>query len=344
MANIIIGIHGLGNKPPKPLLEHWWKLAMIEGLSAINFNSAFPRFELVYWADILHDKPLDASEKNLNNPYYLDEKYVKASKDFVTENHDTRRKVVDFLNRQLNRIFLNEDLSLNYSFITDSIVSKYFKDLEIYYKENCSEGNVSLCMAKDLIRERLLKKLEKHKNDEIMLLSHSMGSIIAFDVLTFLAPEIRINTFITIGSPLGLPVVISKIASEQKHMHNNVNHMTTPPGIIKKWNNFSDILDKVAFNYQLSDNFSGNNFGVKPIDSLVVNNYETNGIRNPHKSFGYLRTHGFSKVLKEFILTEKLSLKEKAIRNTVRIFNNMKTHISIRRERMKARRSSSETR
>lgn len=344
MANIIIGIHGLGNKPPKPLLEHWWKLAMIEGLKAINFNSALPKFELVYWADILHDKPLDASEKDLNNPYYLDEKYVKASKDFITENHDTRIKVIDFLNRQLNRIFLNEDLSLNYSFITDSIVNKYFKDLEIYYKENCTEENASVCMAKDLIRARLLKKLDEHKNDEIMLISHSMGSIIAFDVLTFIVPEIRINTFITIGSPLGLPVVISKIASEQKQRHNNANNMTTPPGIGKNWINFSDILDKVAFNYKLSDNFSANKFGVNPVDSLVINNYEINGIRNPHKSFGYLRTPEFSKVLKEFILTEKLSIKEKAIRHTVRIFKNMKTHISIQRERMRTRRSSSETR
>jgi len=43
MANIIIGIHGLGNKPPKPLLEHWWKLAMIEGLKTNNFNPALLR-------------------------------------------------------------------------------------------------------------------------------------------------------------------------------------------------------------------------------------------------------------------------------------------------------------
>jgi len=32
MANIIIGIHGLGNKPSRHFLEYWWKLAMEEGL------------------------------------------------------------------------------------------------------------------------------------------------------------------------------------------------------------------------------------------------------------------------------------------------------------------------
>ena len=43
-----------------------------------------------------------------------------------------------------------------------------------------------------------------------MLIAHSMGSIIGFDVLTFLATDIKINTFITIGSPLGLPVIIKQ--------------------------------------------------------------------------------------------------------------------------------------
>jgi len=339
MANVIIGIHGLGNKPPKPLLEHWWKLAMVEGLKSSNFKSVLPNFELVYWADIIYDKALNQSEKDVNSPYYIDEKYTKAPAFFPNENHNTRMKVVDFLGRQLNRILLNDDLSLNYSYITDAIVRNYFKDLEIYYSENYTRENGQTCKANVLIRDRLLMKLQEHKNDEIMLISHSMGSIIAFDVLTFIAPEIKINTFITMGSPLGLPVVISKIAAEQTQTGNLTNHMTTPPGIIKSWNNFSDILDRVAFNYKLSDDFSENLFGVTPVDFLVVNNYEMNEIRNPHKSYGYLRTNEFSKVLNEFILSEKLTLKDKVIRKTIQIINNVKTQISIHKERRKARRT-----
>jgi len=69
----------------------------------------------------------------------------------------------------MNRIFLNEDLSLNYSFLTDAILSRYFRDLEIYYFEKCTDENGGLCMMKDKIRKRLADKLEKHKNDNIML-------------------------------------------------------------------------------------------------------------------------------------------------------------------------------
>lgn len=340
MANVIIGIHGLGNKPPKPILESWWELAMIEGLKTNNFNPVLPKFELVYWADIIYEKPLSETETDVDSPYLLNEKYTRATMDFPMENHKTRRKIFDFLGQQLNRIFLNDDYSLNYSFITDAIVSNYFKDLEIYYAENCTHENANDCKVKDIIKKRLLQTLEKYKDDEIMLLSHSMGSIIAFDVLSFMAPHITVNTFITMGSPLGLPIVISKIAAEQKRSLKGENHMITPPAVSKNWFNFSDILDKVAFNYELADDFSENSFGVKPLDYLVVNNYEIHGKRNPHKSYGYLRTREFSTTLNEFILTEKLTLKQIIISRTLQLLHYLKMLIFIQKVKRKTGNSS----
>jgi len=287
---------------------------MNEGLKSNNFNSVLLDFEMVYWADIIYDKPLDESEKDKNSPYFIEERYTKAPDYFPVESRERRKKLVDFLRRQMNRIFLNDDLSLNYSFISDVIIKRYFKDLEIYYTENSTDENGNLRMAHDVIRERLFRKLYEHRNDDIMLIAHSMGSIIGFDVLTFLATDIKINTFITLGSPLGLPVVINKISSEQKKQGKMAKHMMAPQGITNNWSNFSDILDKVAFDYKLSDSFLSNKLGIKPADFLVVNNYVMNGIPNPHKSFGYLRTPEFSKILNDFILSGKLTIKQKILR------------------------------
>jgi hypothetical protein len=324
MSNVIIGVHGLGNKPEKHLLEKWWKLAMKEGLRSAGFDQVLPKFELAYWADILYEKPLSVSEKDANSPLYLDEPYTLGQKDYDAEISETRSKVVDFLSRQMNRIFLNDDFSLNYSFITDAILRKYFRDLEIYYmnksidKANC-EGT-----ANELIKKRLALILEKYKDDDILLVGHSMGSIIAFDVLTFVEPHIRIHTFITIGSPLGMPVVISKIAAEQKQIGNLAVQIKTPAGITNGWINFSDIRDNVAFNYKLSEYFTENSLGIKPIDYLVVNNYEINGLSNPHKSFGYLRANEFAKVLNEFIIAKKQTVKQKIIGGISRFISRLK--------------------
>lgn len=336
MANVIIEIHGLGNKPPKNLLERWWERAMIEGLKKNKYKTDLPKHEMVYWADILYEKPLNQFEKDKESPYYLEEIYVKPSKELPAENHDTRKKIIAFVNRQLNRIFLNEDFSLNYSFITDAILSKYFQDLETYYKEENIVDEESTTKTKDLIRDRLLKVLEKYKNDNILLIAHSMGSIVAFDVLTFLADKINIHTLITIGSPLGLPIVVSKIAAEQRHKLNGQNFMITPEGVRENWFNFSDILDKVALNYELSDDFSENKFGVKPVDFLVVNNYEINGVTNPHKSYGYLRTPEFAKILNEFILSERLTFKEKLTGRTNKYFKITKLKLSIQKRKVRS--------
>jgi hypothetical protein len=56
---IIIGVHGLGNKPSKELLETWWKWAIMEGLRIVGKPRFDINFELVYWADIQYPNPLN---------------------------------------------------------------------------------------------------------------------------------------------------------------------------------------------------------------------------------------------------------------------------------------------
>lgn len=304
---------------------------MKEGLRLGKYDVIFPSFEMASWSDIIHKTSQDPSEKDPESPYFIDEKYTEARPDFNPGDNSTRRKVVDFIGRQMNHAFLNEDLTLNYSFISDAIISRYFRDLEIYYSNIPVESDGGSSTYRELIRKRLLDKLIEHRKDQIMLIGHSMGSIIAFDVLTFLAPEIRINTLVTMGSPLGLPVVISKIAAEMRQKGIIDTRLKSPPGVTGKWYNYSDILDTVAFNYRLADYYTENSSGVKPVDLLVVNDYESNKVRNPHKAYGYLRTPQFTAVLNEFISTEKLSLKERIMRwiqRTLSIFRASTTRIT----------------
>jgi Lecithin:cholesterol acyltransferase len=320
MKKVVLGIHGLGNKPPKNLLTKWWKDALLEGLNTQGIKKELPIFEMIYWADILHSKPLNFYEDDKESPYYLDEPYTKAPDNFIIEEHSFRMKIVDFISDQLNKILLNDDKSLNYGFITDYILKKYFADLEAYYLEECINDFGVLCKAKDLIRKRIVETIEKYEGYEIMLIAHSMGSIISFDVLNFIIPNIKINTFVTIGSPLGLPVVVSKIAAEQKEKSNKKSLMATPSNITKNWYNLADIMDKVAINYKLADDFSQNEAGVAPVDFLVHNDYEIEGDKNPHKSFGYLRTPEFTNILNDFIAEEKLNILQRLLQSMQQFF------------------------
>jgi len=90
----------------------------------------------------------------------------------------------------------------------DKILKIKMNDLYQYYhnKEKRKE-----------LRNRLIEQIEKNKESRIMILAHSMGTIIAYDVLRELGrkdQKFTIDHFVTIGSPLGMPHVKYKIAKE----------------------------------------------------------------------------------------------------------------------------------
>ena len=300
MAKVIIAIHGLRNKPPKDLLLEWGRLSILEGMEYMDAKVQLPKMELVYWADILHEQALSPEEKDKKSPYYIDEVYVPSRKIKKIQNFILRQKTIHFLKKIIYGIFLKKDFGLRFPAVSASFIHHNFSELEVYFNENC-ETLESGCRKRDQINNRLISLLEKYKDDEIFLIAHSMGSIIAFDVLSFLAPNIQVNTFVTMGSPLGAPFVLSRIARLYKSKIQEHIKLQTPESVNKHWYNFADIKDSIAMDYKLSEEFLENSKGVKVQDYLVLNTYKINGKSNHHKSFGYLRTPEFIKVLIEFI-------------------------------------------
>lgn len=301
MSKIIIGIHGLGNKPSKRLLRKWWKKSIREGLKAIGYPRLFFKFELVYWANYLHPEPLKLKVKDKKNPLYIKEPYRPAEVFIRKKPSKLRLKILDYLEKQLDKIFLKEDMSIHFSAVSDMIIRRFFKDLDAYYSQTCINLDKKDCLVKDVLRKKLAHVIKKHRKKEILVIGHSMGSIIAYDVLTQSVPQIDVDTFVTIGSPLGLPVIMCKIAAELNRNCKKEPKLTTPENVVRNWYNFSDLEDKVSINYNLGDDYDENSHHIRAIDKIVLNNYEHNGHRNPHKIYGYLRTPEFSEVVNEFL-------------------------------------------
>jgi len=294
MSKIILGIHGLGNKPKEELLKKWWQTAIDEGLNNIGKNNIDYNFELIYWADILNDKPLDENETDKDSKYYLREKYYPGRKDFVPHKVELKSFVDQFLYTQFDKIFSDEDFTKNHEVIVEFIVKRYFREIGIYYSQE-----EDLKDYRKIIMYRILETLKKYEKDEILLIAHSMGSIIIYDTLTLLAPHFKIDKFITIGSPLGLPIIINKIKADTK-----TDMKPRTPQRVMEWINMADKEDKIAIKSNLSEYYAPNSSGVSPTNIFITNNYEVNNLRNPHKSYGYLRAQQFSEILYGFS-TEK---------------------------------------
>ena len=301
MSRYIIGLHGLLNKPPEKLLQRWWELALREGLERIGHPSRKIPFDLIYWADEMYTEPLDPSMTDPDHENYLSERYhwgVSANNEEASGNLSKLRR---YLERQLHQIFLNPDLSLNYEKITDRFFQHFFTDLDKYFSAE-DKYDATTVSTRIKIQNKVLAVLDQHSDDSILLIAHSMGSIIAYDVMTRYPEKCsHIDMLITIGSPLGLPVIQGKLAHGIPAGERTGNQLKTPSLLKGRWINLSDPEDTVAFDQLLSDDYGANDSGVRPEDISIFNDYIDEEERNPHKSYGYLRAPILAKIIDEFL-------------------------------------------
>jgi hypothetical protein len=279
-SQVIIGIHGLANKPEAKTLERWWKDSILEGLERNQGRTSRTlSFESVYWADVLYAAPILDDENK--EPYEEAKDPLKTYKDgwwddLVAGLADAAATPLDLAKRYFG-----------FDEIADAVLRAKLDDLATYYEKK---------EIREELRGLLHAALEKHKKKRIMVIAHSMGSIIAYDVLRALGredPARVIDHFVTIGSPLGLPHVKHKIYEE--------NDLVRTPSVVRRWTNFADRRDPVAADVHLSGDYEANNRGVAVRDDLVVNGYKSPaGKANHHKSYGYLRAPEVSQAIRSF--------------------------------------------
>lgn len=307
---VVIGIHGLANKPPKAPHEADWVKSIQEGLDAHcgGVKLSCP-FELVYWADCLYANPLHNNEDFQFDSNFDDEPY-RTAKELGTQMKEYKEGVLDAIRvwgADLGGDAIDKAKSwFGMDALADLVLSDKLKDLAFYYDDKKSLYDKEINdrgQAAKILRGRLQRVLEKHKGKDICLVSHSMGTIISYDVLRLMGrpatgSPIPVSHFITLGSPLGLPHVKHKILTEAHD-----SQVRTPTIVSKSWVNFADRRDPVALDVHLNDDYRENGTGVRVKDDLVFNDYVSPYSRkeNAHKIFGYLRCPEFSKHLATFL-------------------------------------------
>lgn len=325
MDRVIIGIHGIGNKPPANILERWWTESIEEGLKKYNYRVPRFHFEMVYWADILHNSPLSPEQTDSKMPDFMEEKYIPEETSRIIEPGDFRSRAIEYLEKYYDKVIVNGVLSLENKKITELFIHLHMKDLESYYSGKSVIINGKERQAKDVIMERLAGRLKKFRNKKILLIAHSMGSIIAQDTLIEKTPDVNIDTLISIGSPLGQKYVVEKYREEQAQ--NSGSKLRVPDNVVKAWYNFADLEDQVAVNNRLAGIYRPNihNTGIR--DAVVKNNYTYKGITNPHKSFGYLRTPEAAEKISAFLESGKSGILTRTGKFLRRIFGQGNTNL-----------------
>jgi hypothetical protein len=124
-----------------------------------------------------------------------------------------------------------------------------------------------------------------------IVVSHSMGTVIAYDCLKRVGDCAAVDGLITIGSPLGLDEVQDKLQPEWTR-----NNGYPGTKVTKRWTNLFDRLDPVCgFDPALANDYRNN--AVEAVKDIVV----VNDGAWRHSATKYLRQPAFRRALRDML-------------------------------------------
>ena len=186
--------------------------------------------------------------------------------------------------RVARRAFLAADmLPFLIRHVANERMELHLKDLKSYMRDRNGIAEHTRQMLKIPLRAAAEAKRP------ILLLAHSMGSVISFDSLWQMTHEhhdqVSVDLLVTMGSPLGQRYI-------QKRLQGGARQGTDRyPDSIRKWINLTADGDLTAVDPTLADDFQEMlDLGVVDsiVDQTMHNYFRLNGELNVHAEYGYL--------------------------------------------------------
>ncbi len=306
MAKKIIFIHGRDQKPDKAPLQALWYDAIEHGLqrdcgdssSLQAFRNVEKRF--VYYGELSNtllkkptEDPASRQQALAKLKEYQTSQFDEATYDDVSKMGFLKEALADTFSAILGRMG-----------VAETLITMVAPDMAHYWNEDSYFGSD--------VRHRLMVELKEalDNQDDVMIVSHSLGSIISYDVLWKLShygeyrldygADKKVDLLVTLGSPLGDENVKdrlkgSRLKGEKKYPLN-----------IQQWINISAEDDFISHDSRIKNDYKemlelglvpGGMKDIYPIYNLNIRN----GKSNPHASIGYLIHPEFIAVLDEWL-------------------------------------------
>jgi hypothetical protein len=168
-------------------------------------------------------------------------------------------------------------------YITNDRLELHLRDLRRY---QLNENEIAE-HTRQMLKMPLRSATESDR--PVLLIAHSMGSVIAWDSLWQMShnerDRVHIDMLLTMGSPLG-----QRFVQRRLHGFHEKGGERYPLGI-DRWVNLAAIGDLTAVDPELSDDFGAmvDRGLVSTIDDRELHNYfRLDGVLNVHAEYGYL--------------------------------------------------------
>jgi len=280
-VNRIIFVPGKNPKPPPEQHRQQLLRCLLHGIRRIDpqIVADIERqdcFTLIPWNRLMYaeDRPIEVEipwvDRLLEQPLH-------------THAIDSARPLAWHLARAM---YLTGDyLPWMIPLLPDPRIKLSIRETEIYFSNRDNVG----CRIRDLQKRPL--RAAAGNGERVLLIGHSMGSVIAWDALWELdhleGLQDCVDCLLTIGSPLGMNYV------QHRLLGFSAGKPRIFPRNIRRWVNIAAQGDLVALDPVLADDFSAM-VTRRDIDSItdlykgVYNHYRDEDGLNVHKSYGYL--------------------------------------------------------
>ncbi len=290
----LVIVHGRDFKPAGDVLLELIDTALVAGMERDHPN-LLPQYrgltkELAYFGDLSnayllskggkYDEQLDIGDRR--NAFNL-LKQIDKRKKFSSQRYDNlpgKSAIAEFAADIATPV-------LGAVGLASTLISRMAKDLGEYWNAKSDFA----AQVRERVREPLCAALDR--DDKVMLVSHGVGCIMAYDVLWQLShdPEFsekysdkKIDSWLTLGAPLGDSVIAKKLLGAKDKSGNRY------PTNVVSWHNVSAEDD-----YCCHDNTLANDFKVMLKEKMVscIRDYQIYnltvryGKSNPHSSVGY---------------------------------------------------------
>ena len=289
----IIFTHGKNPKPPAE--EHRQQLlrCLLHGVRKVDTEIAAEIetsdcFTLVSWCHLFYEKHRDITDELP----WIDRLLAEADPPATLE---TARPLKYRAARAMYTV--GDYMPWLIPLIPDPRVKLSIRETNHYF----SNQNNTACEIRRLQKAPLRESAEQREC--ILLIGHSMGSIIAYDSLWELQYlegfDVCVDCLLTLGSPLGMNYVQRRLRGH------DARHLGHYPCNFNDWVNISSRGDLVALDPSMANDFApmiDNGCVSSIVDRRadILNHYRDNKGLNVHKSYGYLVNPNVASVIADW--------------------------------------------
>lgn len=227
----VLFVHGIGQKPDKSALLGIWRRALASGRYGFDLGADGVGSSMCYWADVLYrvpdpnvaahesDSELEAVEVEVTDTGEALSLDQAADPDWLARLHFRLTQEAPELEdeewqSEANALSPQERFLLPWP-LKERFLKVFLRDVHHYLFNIEHEPRPGKrYRVRYEIRRRFLNDLAAIPRDRspVIVVSHSMGSVIAYDCLANMPECRKIDALVTLGSPLGIDEVQDKLA------------------------------------------------------------------------------------------------------------------------------------